>query len=79
MTRVDFYILGESSDTSRLRIAARIAEKAMLLRPKNEEVQTTLLDLQVRDENWSGARGTLAKALQAGNIPRDLHKRRAEA
>ena len=29
MTRVDFYILDESSDTGRLRVAARIAEKAM--------------------------------------------------
>lgn len=29
MTRVDFYILGDSNDTARLRVAARIAEKAM--------------------------------------------------
>ena len=31
MTRVDFYILDEASDTARLRLAAKIAEKAMLL------------------------------------------------
>lgn len=30
MTRVDFYILKESTDSARLRTAARIAEKAML-------------------------------------------------
>lgn len=30
MTRVDFYILKDTTDAARLRIAARIAEKAML-------------------------------------------------
>ncbi|MGD8324798.1 MAG: DNA polymerase III subunit chi [Gammaproteobacteria bacterium] len=30
MTRVDFYILDDTTDTARLRVAARIAEKAML-------------------------------------------------
>ena len=30
MTRVDFYILTDSADTARLRVAAKIAEKAML-------------------------------------------------
>lgn len=63
----------EAGDTE---TAMKLAERAMVLRPKNEEVQRTLLDLQVRHEDWSGARGTLAKALSAGNIPRDLHKRR---
>jgi DNA polymerase-3 subunit chi len=29
VTRVDFYILDDSADTARLRVAARIAEKAM--------------------------------------------------
>ena len=29
MTRVDFYILDDSNDAARLRVAARIAEKAM--------------------------------------------------
>lgn len=56
--------------------AMALAQRAMALRPKNEEVQRTLLDLQVRHEDWSAARGTLAKALKAGNLPRDLHKRR---
>ena len=56
--------------------AMKLAEKAMALRPKNEEVQTTLLQLQAQHENWSGARETLAAALKAGNLPRDVHKRR---
>ena len=63
----------EAGDTD---TAMKLAEKALALRPKNEEVQTTLLQLQARHEDWAGARATLAKALQAGNVPRDLHKRR---
>jgi HemY protein len=63
----------EAGDTD---TAMKLAEKALALRPRNEEVQTTLLQLQARHEDWSGARATLAKALKAGNVPRDLHKRR---
>jgi HemY protein len=56
--------------------AMKLAEKALALRPKNEEVQTTLLQLQAQHEDWSGARATLAAALKSGNLPRDVHKRR---
>lgn len=56
--------------------ALKLGEKALALRPKNEEVQTTLLQLQAQSHDWAGARATLSKALKAGNVPRDLHKRR---
>lgn len=56
--------------------ALKLAEKAMAIRPRNEEVQTTLLQLQARHEDWAGARETLAAALKSGNLPRDVHKRR---
>ncbi|MBF9048186.1 tetratricopeptide repeat protein [Rhodobacterales bacterium LSUCC0031] len=56
--------------------AMKLAEKALALRPRNEEVQTTLLQLQAQHEDWSGARATLAAALKSGNLPRDVHKRR---
>jgi HemY protein len=56
--------------------AMKLAEKAMAIRPRNAEVQTTLLQLQARHEDWAGARTTLAAALKSGNLPRDLHKRR---
>jgi len=56
--------------------ALKLAEKALVLRPKNAEVQTTLISLQSRNEDWQGARGTLAAALKAGNLPRDVHRRR---
>lgn len=63
----------EEGDTD---TALKLAEKALVLRPKNADVQTTLISLQSRSEDWQGARGTLAAALKAGNVPRDLHRRR---
>ncbi len=63
----------EEGDTD---TALKLGEKALALRPKNAEVQTTLISLQSRHEDWQGARGTLAQALKSGNVPRDLHRRR---
>jgi len=56
--------------------AMKLAEKALAIRPKNQEVQTTLLQLQAQHEDWAGARQTLAQTLKSGNLPRDVHKRR---
>lgn len=56
--------------------AMKLAERALALRPKNEDVQTTLFQLQAKYEDWAGARTTLAAALKAGNLPRDVHSRR---
>ena len=35
--------------------ARQLAEKALALRPKHEEVQDTLLKLQAQAEDWAGA------------------------
>ena len=56
--------------------ARQLAEKAVALRPKHEEVQDTLLQLQARAEDWAGARKTLATKLKTGTLPRDVFKRR---
>ncbi|WP_424966245.1 heme biosynthesis protein HemY [Dinoroseobacter sp. S375] len=56
--------------------AMALAEKAFALKPRHTEVQDTLLRLQASDENWSGARKTLAAKLKTGDLPRDVHKRR---
>ncbi|MDD9718130.1 heme biosynthesis HemY N-terminal domain-containing protein [Dinoroseobacter sp. PD6] len=56
--------------------AMALAEKAFALKPRNGEVQDTLLRLQAGDENWAGARKTLAAKLKSGDLPRDVHKRR---
>ncbi|MGR3761307.1 heme biosynthesis protein HemY [Roseobacteraceae bacterium NS-SX3] len=56
--------------------ARQLAEKALALRPKHEEVQDTLLKLQARAEDWAGARKTLSTKLKTGTLPRDVFKRR---
>ncbi|MCG7493897.1 heme biosynthesis protein HemY [Thalassobius sp. Cn5-15] len=57
-------------------VARQLAEKAIALRPKHQGVQDTLLDLQTRAQDWSGARNTLTLKLKQGTLPRDVHKRR---
>ncbi|WP_406647186.1 heme biosynthesis HemY N-terminal domain-containing protein [Aliisedimentitalea scapharcae] len=59
------------TDTARL-----LAEKALALRPKHEEVQDTLLKLQAQAQDWAGARQTLSTKLKTGTLPRDVYKRR---
>ena len=57
-------------------VARQLAEKAIALKPKHVEVQDTLLNLQTRAQDWSGARETLSLKLKQGSLPRDVHKRR---
>ena len=69
-------LMKQRLDEGDTQTAMKLAERALALRPKNAEVQTTLMTLQSRMEDWQGARTTLAAALKAGNLPRDVHKRR---
>lgn len=56
--------------------ALELAKTAFALKPKHEETQDVLLRLQADNEDWSGARDTLAAKLKHGSLPRDVHKRR---
>ncbi len=56
--------------------ALKLAQKAFDLRPRHEETQDTLLRLQNRSGDWSGARKTLLAKARAGALPRDVYKRR---
>ena len=56
--------------------ALQLAKKAFALKPKHEEMQDTLLQLQAQAEDWTGARETLSAKLKSGTMPRDLHRRR---
>lgn len=58
------------------KTALALAEKAFALKPRHEEVQTTLLKLQSEKSDWSGARRTLKAQAKHGAIPRDVYKRR---
>ncbi len=57
-------------------MAMALAQKAFALKPKHEETQDILLRLQAEKSDWAGARKTLGAKLKAGNLPRDVHKRR---
>ena len=63
----------EEGDTE---VALKLAERAFSIKPKNEEIQDTLLQLQAKTEDWDGARKTLRAKFKHGSLPRDVHKRR---
>ena len=56
--------------------ARQLAEKAFELKPKHEETQDVLLNLQAQANDWAGARKTLSAKLKHGSLPRDVHRRR---
>lgn len=58
------------------KTALRLAQTAFSLKPRHQEVQDTLLQLQAQQEDWKGARETLKAKLKYGALPRDVHKRR---
>ena len=63
----------EEGDTD---TALLLAEKAFAIKPKHVETQDTLLRLQAENSDWKGARATLSAKLKAGQLPRNVHKRR---
>ena len=69
-------LMKQKLDAGDTDTALKLAQKAFAIRPRNEEVQDTLLSLQARGADWSGARETLNAKLRAGSLPRDVHRRR---
>ncbi len=63
----------EDGDTE---TAMKLAEKAFALKPNHSETGDVLLRLQAENEDWKGARITLAEKKRQGVLPRDVHKRR---
>lgn len=56
--------------------ARKLAEKAFQIKPKHEETQDVLLNLQAQAQDWAGARKTLSAKLKYGSMPRDVYRRR---
>lgn len=56
--------------------AMRLAEKAFALKPNHSETGDILLRLQAAEEDWAGARKTLAEKARQGVLPRDVQRRR---
>ncbi|MEX5727934.1 HemY protein [Rhodovulum iodosum] len=69
-------LMKQKLDEGDVDTALKLCEKAFALKPRHEETQDTLLQLQAQHEDWKGARKTLNAKLRHGALPRDVHKRR---
>jgi len=69
-------IMKQKLADGQVETALKLAQTAFALKPKHEETQDTLLQLQAQTKDWHGARETLRAKLKSGSLPRDLHKRR---
>jgi HemY protein len=56
--------------------AMKLAEIAFSLKPKHEETQNALLQLQTGAGDWKGARSVLGAKLKQGLLPREVYRRR---
>ena len=63
----------EDGDTA---TALLLAQKAYALKPRHKEVQDTLLELEMREGDWKGARKMLKEKQRQGEIPKDVQIRR---
>ena len=56
--------------------AMKLAEKAFALKPRQQDVQDTLLKLRAEKRDWKGAREVLGAKHKQGLLPRDVFRRR---
>lgn len=56
--------------------AMKLAEKAFTLKPRQQDVQDTLLKLRAEKGDWKGAREVLGAKHKQGLLPRDVFRRR---
>lgn len=56
--------------------AMKLAEKAFTLKPRQQDVQDTLLKLRAEKGDWTGAREVLGAKHKQGLLPRDVFRRR---
>ena len=69
-------LMKQTLDKGDTDTAMKLAEKAFALKPKHEDTQNVLLQLQADAGDWSSARKTLSAKLKHGSLPRDVHRRR---
>ncbi len=56
--------------------ALKLAERALILKPKHAETQDILLKLQSERSDWVGARATLGAKMKSGALPKAVYRRR---
>lgn len=69
-------LMRQKLDEGDTATALKLAQKAYALKPRNADVQDTLLQLQTREGDWKGARAVLKDKRKQGLLPQDVHIRR---
>jgi HemY protein len=69
-------LMRQKMDEGDTTTALLLAQKAYALKPRHRELQDTLLDLEMRQHDWKGARQLLKDKRRQGDLPQDVHIRR---
>ncbi|WP_347140019.1 heme biosynthesis HemY N-terminal domain-containing protein [Paracoccus sp. SSK6] len=69
-------LMRQKIDEGDTATALLLAQKAYALKPKHRDLQDTLLDLEMRERDWKGARQLLKDKRKQGELPKDVHIRR---
>ena len=69
-------LMRQKIDEGDTATALLLAQKAYALKPRHRELQDTLLDLEMREHDWKGARQLLKEKRKQGELPKDVHIRR---
>ncbi len=56
--------------------AAKLAQKALELNPKDKDTVNSLFNMQIQEGNWEGARNTLKSVVKLEKLPSDVARRR---
>ncbi|MBA49291.1 MAG: heme biosynthesis protein HemY [Paracoccus sp.] len=69
-------LMRQKLDEGDTATAMLLAQKAYALKPRHKEIQDTLLDLEMKQGDWKGARLMLKEKRRQGELPQDVHIRR---
>ena len=69
-------LMRQKMDEGDTATALLLAQKAYALKPRHRELQDTLLDLEMRQHDWKGARQLLKDKRRQGDLPKEVHIRR---
>lgn len=69
-------LMRQKIDEGDTATALLLAQKAYALKPRHRDLQDTLLDLEMRQQDWKGARQLLRDKRRQGDLPQDVHIRR---
>lgn len=69
-------LMQQKLDEGDTATALLLAQKAYALKPRHKQIQDQLLDLEMREHDWKGARKMLKEKRKQGELPQEVHIRR---